>query len=216
MSNIAGISERRRRRWPYAAGLVVLALGAAAVLFASGSPGRGGKAKGLDAPSAIVIAPPVVPGERLVVRGQVLAPDGETPVPGVVLYAYQTDQSGRYARIGWIPRLRGWVRTDAEGRYEYSTIRPGAYPGRSNAAHVHVQLWGAGYEPQYSTDLLFADDPLVPQGERERSGAAGRFAHVCAPGRTEAGELLCTHDHRLEPTGDQFEDSTRHGLEGED
>jgi protocatechuate 3,4-dioxygenase beta subunit len=198
--------------WPYGVGLAVLALGAGAALSARGS--GAGRLPGLDAPSAITIAAPEEPGERLVVRGRVFAPDGATPVPGVVLYAYHTDRGGRYARFGWTPRLRGWVRTDAQGRYEYRTIRPGAYPGRDTAAHVHVQLWGAGYEPQYSTDLLFADDPLLAAGERERSRAAGRFAHVCAPDRTRRGELLCTHDHRLKARGDHFEDNTRHGLEG--
>ncbi len=213
MADISENSGRRRRVWPYGAGLLVLALGAGATLFAHSSRG-GGKLPGLDAPASIVIAPVEEPGERLIVRGQVFAPDGETPVPGVVLYVYHTDLGGRYARLGWTPRLRGWVRTDAEGRYEYRTIRPGAYPGRSNPAHVHVQLWGAGYEPQYANDLLFADDPLLGAGERERSRAAGRFAHVCAPGRTKPGELLCTHNHRLKPTGDRFEDNTRHGLDG--
>jgi hypothetical protein len=212
MAHTTGESKRRRRAWVYGAAAVALALGAAAALVAHGQ--RQARLAGHDAPSAIVIAPAGEPGERLVVRGQVFSPDGTTPVPGVVLYAYHTDATGHYARLGWTPRLRGWMRTDAEGRYEYRTIRPGAYPGRDTPAHVHVQLWGAGYEPQSSQDLLFADDALLPATERERSRAAGRFAHVCAPERSAAGELLCIHNHRLKPKGDRFEENIRHGLEG--
>src|SRR5580658_5943982 len=32
------------------------------------------------------------PGDRLVVEGQVFAPDGHTPAPGVTVYAYNTDR----------------------------------------------------------------------------------------------------------------------------
>lgn len=210
------IGQQGEAAWRWRRGAVVaatvLALAAGAVVFAGGAHCRG--LPGEDAPSSIVLAPPEEPGERLVVRGRVFAPDGETPVPGVVLYVYQTDAEGLYSRpLRRTPRLRGWVRTDAAGRYEYRTIRPGSYPSRRAAAHVHVQLWGAGYEPQYSTDLLFADDPLLPDRDRQRSREAGAFAHVCEPGRASGGELFCTHHHRLKTQGDELEESIRHGLD---
>jgi protocatechuate 3,4-dioxygenase beta subunit len=201
----------RWRRGAVAAA-AVLSLAAGAVVLGGGANCRG--LPGEDAPASIVLAPPEGPGEPLLVRGRVFAPDGETPVPGVVLYVYQTDAEGHYSRSPRrAPRLRGWVRTDAAGRYEVRTIRPGSYPSRREAAHVHVQLWGAGYEPQYSTDLLFADDPLLRDRERERSREAGAFAHVCEPGRAAGGELVCTHNHRLKPEGDDLEQSIRHGLD---
>ncbi|HUO85883.1 MAG TPA: hypothetical protein VM617_00715 [Thermoanaerobaculia bacterium] len=195
------------------AAAALLALAAGAVVCSGGPASRG--LPGEDAPSSIVLAPPEEPGEPLVVRGRVFAPDGETPVPGVVVYVYQTDAEGHYSHSPrrTPPRLRGWVRTDEAGRYEYRTIRPGSYPNSRAAAHVHVQLWGAGYEPQYSTDLLFADDPHLPDRERQRSGEAGAFAHVCEPGRAAGGELVCTHNHRLKPEGDDLEQSIRHGLD---
>src|SRR5215469_18459308 len=50
-------------------------------------------------------------GERLTIEGTVFAPDGHTPVPGVTVYAYNTDAQGYYRedKHVWPPRLHGWV-----------------------------------------------------------------------------------------------------------
>lgn len=40
-------------------------------------------------------------------------------------------------------RLEGWAKTDFEGRFEFRTIRPGPYPGRREAAHIHLTLFPA-------------------------------------------------------------------------
>src|SRR5215831_20910733 len=59
------------------------------------------------------------PGQRLVVSGQVFAPDGVTPAAGVMVYAYQTDATGHYQNDPQtrVARLHGWARTDAQGRF---------------------------------------------------------------------------------------------------
>jgi protocatechuate 3,4-dioxygenase, beta subunit len=176
---------------------------------------------GENAPSSIVIAGESEPGTPLRVEGTVYAPDGETPAPGVVLYVYQTDLTGLYhpnqgSGVRSAPRLRGYVKTDARGRYSYRTIRPASYPNSTNAAHIHTQLWGGGYDPQWNQDLNFADDPYVSAHDKSRSAAAGRFAWICAaePDAAEGGLLRCTHNLRLKPEGDRFESNTRHGLDG--
>ena len=68
------------------------------------------------------------------------------------------------------------MKTDAEGRFEYDTIRPGSYPGSTIAAHVHHQAWGSGVPPQWVSDLNFADDPFVspPSGRARRLPAGSR------------------------------------------
>jgi protocatechuate 3,4-dioxygenase beta subunit len=89
--------------------------------------------------SSATIVPANEPGEPLVIEGQVFAPDGATAVPGIDVHAYNTDAKGHYAASGsfYPPRLQGWAKTDAEGRFQIHTIRPGHYPGMHVPAHVH-------------------------------------------------------------------------------
>jgi len=120
------------------------------------------------------------PGAALVIHGRVFAEDGRTPVARAVVFAYHTDRQGMYHRAGSPPhtwRLRGWVQTDSEGRFEFRTIRPGAYPSRRDPEHVHLTVFtdGARY---HAGALLFADDALVPDAERDRSKQAGDFGWV--------------------------------------
>lgn len=115
-----------------------------------------------DAPSNIVVAGPSEPGQRLVVTGRVIG--GTKAIRGASLYVFQTDANGRYSldRSGpdaeLDPRLFGTLRTDAEGRYRYETVRPGSYD--NNAAHVHYIVVAQGYKPRIF-DLWFQDDPIL-------------------------------------------------------
>ena len=204
-------TRRRRRVWI----AVAVSGGIAAGGLAAGGAFAGGASclPGGDAPSRLTIATPGRGERALVVGGQVFRRDGKTPAPGVVVYVYHTDSAGYYSReAGAPPRLRGWLRTDAEGRYEYRTIRPAPYPDRREAAHVHTQLWGDGVPPQWGTTLVFADDPLVAADERRRSAKLGRFGYVCAPKPGPDGALRCRHDLRASLLPSVFEPSTRHGL----
>jgi protocatechuate 3,4-dioxygenase beta subunit len=113
-----------------------------------------------NAPSRAVVAGADEPGERLVVSGRVL--DSGEPVAGVSIYVFQTDIDGRYSKeltgneAELDPRLHGAMRSDADGAYEYETIRPGHYDG--NASHVHYLVRAPGYYPLL-LDLWFDDDP---------------------------------------------------------
>jgi protocatechuate 3,4-dioxygenase beta subunit len=126
------------------------------------------------------IAPPAEPGTPLVIHGQVFRADGRTPAPGIVVFAYHADAGGRYDAPSAGPhswRLRGWAKTDADGRFEFRTIRPAPYPGRRVAAHVHLSLEGPGVARQFG-GLMFAGDPLLSEAERRESAQAGRFGTI--------------------------------------
>jgi protocatechuate 3,4-dioxygenase beta subunit len=106
-------------------------------------------------------------GRRITVHGQVLAPDGRTPAPGVIVYAYNTDAEGYYGenRTEYPPRLYGWMQTDQDGRFTLHTIFPGRYPHMNVLPHIHFSLWGAGYPLQWVDELTFQDDRAARRGE---------------------------------------------------
>ena len=110
------------------------------------------------------------PGTPLVIHGRVFAADLRTPVSGAIVFAYHTDRAGHYNRPGtpahsW--RLRGWARTDADGRFEFHTIRPGAYPSRHIPAHVHFTVFH-GTERFHAGEAQFEDDPILSESNRVR------------------------------------------------
>lgn len=131
-------------------------------------------------PSAGRIAPAGEPGTPLVIHGRVFQRDGRTPAPDVVVFGYHTDATGRYDAPSAGPhswRLRGWVRTDADGRFEFATIRPAPYPNRTQAAHVHLAIYPTGAAMQFA-GLLFDGDPLITANDRRESVDAGAFGSV--------------------------------------
>ena len=133
-----------------------------------------------DVGSRARIAPVEEPGTPLVMHGRLFAADERTPVAGAIVFAYHTDREGHYNRPGSAPhswRLRGWSRTDAEGRFEFETIRPGAYPSRNIAAHVHFTVFN-GSERFHAGELQFDDDPVLTAGQRSRSRDEGAFGEI--------------------------------------
>lgn len=134
----------------------------------------------------VQIAPASEPGERLILRGTVYKPDGKTPAPGVVVYIHQTNSAGLYANGSneseWSRRhgrLRGWLKTGADGRYEVDTIKPGVYPDGREPAHIHLTVLEPGKDPYWIDDVVFAGEQGVDatyRAERENRGGRGIVA----------------------------------------
>ena len=124
-----------------------------------------------DLTSTVRIAGANEPGERMVLTGRLIR-DGK-PVPNAIVYAYHTNAKGVYPKrgneTGNAQRhgyLRGWLRTDAEGKFRIESIRPASYPSRNFAAHVHLTVAEPGKAEVSGGEFQFADDPLV----RDRDG----------------------------------------------
>jgi protocatechuate 3,4-dioxygenase, beta subunit len=111
-------------------------------------------------------------GERIVVEGRVLDGDGH-PVGGTLVEVWQANAAGRYRHDAdrhpapLDPNFSGAGRcvTDAEGRWRFVTVRPGAYPWRNHdnawrPAHVHFSVFGRAFTQRLITQMYFPGDPL--------------------------------------------------------
>lgn len=130
------------------------------------------------------LAPVGEPGTPLIVEGTLLEADGRTPAAGVVLYAYHTDATGAYPQRPGLTgngrrhgALRGWLRTDARGRFRLVTIRPAPYTSRTDPAHIHFTAQAPGREERWLEELLFADDDLLTPAQRA-AHARGEAPHI--------------------------------------
>jgi protocatechuate 3,4-dioxygenase beta subunit len=122
------------------------------------------------------IAAEAEPGHALRLSGHVIDRQSR-PVAGVIVYAYHTNEAGRYPRgsaaAKFHGRLRGWAQSDAQGFYEFVTIRPGGYPGRPDPAHIHMHIIEPGRCSYYIDNVVFADDARLTErhvGSRAGSG----------------------------------------------
>jgi len=105
-------------------------------------------------------------GQVLNVIGRVLNLAGE-PVRDAKIEVWQANTYGRYAHPSDTnpapldPNFEGAavLITDAEGRYRFKTIKPGAYPAGPNLmrpAHIHFQV--TGRQDRLVTQLYFEND----------------------------------------------------------
>ncbi len=120
------------------------------------------------------------PGPKLILSGVIYKSDGKTPAKDVVLYIYHTDQKGVYPtkgnEKGWGKRhgfLRGWIKTNEKGEYKFYTLRPAAYPGRRDPAHIHPTIKEPDKTEYWIDEYLFDDDPLLTADQRKRQEQVG-------------------------------------------
>lgn len=112
-------------------------------------------------------------GERIAVTGRVTDRDGR-PLGGQLVEIWQANAAGRYRHDAdrhaapLDPNFIGAGRclTDAEGRYRFVTIKPGAYPWRNHdnawrPAHIHFSLFGPSFAERLVTQMYFPGDPLL-------------------------------------------------------
>jgi protocatechuate 3,4-dioxygenase beta subunit len=113
-------------------------------------------------------------GERITVSGRVLGDDGR-PIRGALVEIWQANACGRYHHevdqhpAPLDPNFSGAGRclTDDDGRYRFTTIKPGSYPWRNHPnawrpAHIHFSVFGRAFEQRVVTQMYFPDDPLFP------------------------------------------------------
>jgi protocatechuate 3,4-dioxygenase beta subunit len=124
-------------------------------------------------------------GQKLIVTGTVFQLDGKTPAPNTIVYYYHTDNSGSYSKRHDKPEnqtlhghIRGWVKTDENGKYTLCTIRPAPYPNDVVPAHIHLIIKEPNIQNEYYVDELHFDDDklLIPYRKKhpfENRGGSG-------------------------------------------
>jgi protocatechuate 3,4-dioxygenase beta subunit len=134
-------------------------------------------------------------GQRIIVAGRVLDEDGR-PVSGSLVEIWQANAGGRYRHVKddhpapLDPYFTGAGRTitDADGRYQFTSIKPGAYPWRNHdnawrPSHIHFSIFGSTFRTRLVTQMYFPDDPLFAydpmfqsiRDERARQRLVSRF-----------------------------------------
>jgi protocatechuate 3,4-dioxygenase, beta subunit len=113
-------------------------------------------------------------GQLIQVSGRLLDEDAR-PVKNSVIEIWHCNASGRYMHpmdannpspldenfIG-----SGRVVTDANGRYEFVTVKPAAYPYPNHPeqwwrpAHIHMSVFGNSYMNRLITQMFFPGDPF--------------------------------------------------------
>ena len=114
-------------------------------------------------------------GERIVVHGRVVDTGGR-PLPHTLVELWQANAAGRYHHDAdrhaapLDPNFTGTGRclTDADGRYRFVTVKPGAYPWKNHdnawrPAHLHFSLFGRAFTQRLVTQMYFPGDPLFAQ-----------------------------------------------------
>ena len=113
-------------------------------------------------------------GQRIFVSGRLLDEDGRA-LPDALIEIWQANAAGRYRHVKddhpapLDPNFTGAGRaiTDREGRYHFTTVKPGAYPWRNHdnawrPAHIHFSVFGWSFRTRLVTQMYFPDDPLFP------------------------------------------------------
>ncbi|MGD8375202.1 MAG: hypothetical protein PVF68_03605 [Acidobacteriota bacterium] len=147
---------------------------------------------GKDAPGPqVTLITEDEPGERLVVRGRVLAPDGATPLQDARIQVFQTDAAGYYSPGGMDeehPRLCGLMRTGPDGAYEFHTVLPGAYATDPRVRpHIHYRV-----RPAEGRDRSY-----LLQFSREGGDAGSETWDTVRPLVEQDGVLTVTRDIRI-------------------
>jgi len=154
------------------------------------------------APWRAKLCGPEEPGERLTIAGRVTAGGNCEPLKDAVLDVWHASAAGFYdnndpARPFDPARylLRGRVRADADGRYQFETVLPGNY-GQGlfmRAKHIHLLVTCAG-RPPLVTEIYFEGDKFNDtDGLVRRSLITG----LSGPAREKGAALRGTFDISL-------------------
>jgi len=103
-----------------------------------------------------VLAKNTEAGTRIVISGRVMDLDCNQ-IPNALIDIWHADDSGAYDNVGY--NLRGTTKSNAQGFYEFETIKPGKYLNgtKYRPSHIHFRITPLG-NPVLITQLYFKGD----------------------------------------------------------
>ena len=147
---------------------------------------------------------------RLALRVSRLSAGACAPLPAAMVDVWHCDAAGVYSDAAdpggsTVGRkfLRGYQTTGADGLVGFTTIYPGAYPGRAVHIHFKVRTGGGGGRAHEFTSQLFFDDALTDQvhARPPYAGGARRMRNGRDGIYREAGAQLIL---AVAPSGDGY------------
>jgi protocatechuate 3,4-dioxygenase beta subunit len=137
----------------------------------------------------------------LKISGTVFLSDGVTPAKDVILYIDQADENGDYELKKEFKKRyvyhRGWVKTDADGRYTFYTFVPGADRYRKALKSIHLAIKEPNKIEYRVYNFIFDDDPLLKNSCRKRMARHG-VDSILKPEKRDS-ILVATKNIILEP-----------------
>jgi len=149
---------------------------------------------------------PDASGQRIRIEGRVFDGDG-APVNDSMIEIWQADAAGRYAHPADRQRPNakftgfGRAGTDAEGRFSFSTVKPGAVAGpdgKPQAPHILVVVFARGLPRHAYTRIYFSDeagnsaDPILALVPADRRGT------LIARREEKGGQVVYAFDVKLQ------------------
>lgn len=142
-------------------------------------------------------------GEPLEMSGTIYQADGTTPAEGIVLFVYHTDSTGYYNKDDdpYNPRLRGYMKTGKDGKYEFKTIKPAPYPKKTTPAHIHAQIYSSEISEYSIDEYWFEGDPFItPEEKAKLLTGRGGFNSIITLTLNKEGILSGVRNIKLENT----------------
>jgi protocatechuate 3,4-dioxygenase beta subunit len=100
--------------------------------------------------------------------------ENASPIPNALIEIWQANAGGRYRHKNdsylapLDPNFSGCGRclTDDQGRYSFTTIKPGPYPWPNGGndwrpAHIHFSIFGSSFAQRLITQMYFEGDPHI-------------------------------------------------------
>jgi len=100
------------------------------------------------------------PGDRIIVSGRVKTLDCSKVISEAIIDVWHANDAGQYDNSGY--NLRGKLKSNAQGFYQFETVLPGKYLNGSQyrPRHIHFKITAPNF-PEVTTQLYFVGDTSI-------------------------------------------------------